>query len=67
MTPFSTIFDHAERVMKKRNKTFNVYLRGKHYDTVFYDLNPSHTSESVKLDLINHDGYPSGIVVIEEK
>jgi hypothetical protein len=40
---------------------WNVYLRGKLIDTVFYDKDCS--QDYVRDGLINHDGYDSEIVV----
>ena len=41
-------------------RAFNVYLNGKHVDTVFYT---NHTADEVRRSLINHDGYDPAIVV----
>jgi hypothetical protein len=49
-----------ERKSKMTNK-WNVYLRGKLIDSVFY--NNSVTAEEVKKGLVDHDGYPSNITV----
>lgn len=45
-------------------KAYEVYLQGKHIDTVFYK---GYTTEEVKESLINHDGYDTGIAVKERK
>ncbi len=42
-------------------KGWNVYLRGKLIDTVFFDEDV--TAEEVKRSLVNHDGYDAGIEV----
>ena len=42
---------------------FNVYLKGKLIDTVFYSKEYKEKVEDVKRSLINHDGYNSNIVV----
>jgi hypothetical protein len=52
--------------MKKRRRNpgsaaFNVYLKGRHVDTVFFD--GSFTSEEVRQALIRHDGYSPSIKV----
>lgn len=47
--------------MKQRK--FNVYLNGKLINKVYFDC--SCDCEYVKSSLINHDGYPSNIKVIE--
>jgi hypothetical protein len=53
--------------MEKRQQAWNVYrIRqdGSMYvvDTVFFD--PDMDSHDVKSSLVNHDGYPSDIVVL---
>ena len=40
---------------------WNVYLRGKLIDTVFFTTD--YTAEEVRRSLIDHDGYDSGITV----
>ena len=47
--------------MKRRNIPFQVFLRGKHVDTVFYGV-PA-TVDEVRRSLIDHDGYDPAIVV----
>lgn len=47
--------------------TFNVYLKGKLIDTVFYSANAIVDADEVKHSLINHDGYDSRIVVAKRK
>lgn len=42
-------------------KTWNVYVNGKLYDTVFFQS--ALTSEEVKRSLILHDNYPFNITV----
>ena len=50
---------------------YNVYLRGKLIDTVFWnshcDGGAKITAEDVKKSLINHDGYNPDIKVIPSK
>jgi hypothetical protein len=41
---------------------FNIYLKGKIIDSVFY-TDPKMTREEVKRALVEHDGYDSAIVV----
>ena len=43
-------------------QTFNVYLHGRLFDTVFYSK-LFITADEVKESLINHDGYDSRIMV----
>ena len=40
---------------------FDVYLKGKHIDTVFYDADMS--ALDVRRSLIDHDGYNECIIV----
>jgi hypothetical protein len=47
----------------KSHQAFNVYLRGKLIDTVFYPPNASVDCEEVRRSLVNHDGYHPAIVV----
>jgi hypothetical protein len=42
---------------------FDVHLRGKIIDTVFYGPKDKVTTAEVKRSLINHDGYDPGITV----
>ena len=44
----------------KKQEAFDVYLRGRKIDTVFAT---NYTVEEMRVSLINHDGYDSGIVV----
>lgn len=44
-------------------QVFDIYLRGKEIDTVFYGDSPKESAEDVKRSLVNHDGYNSNIVV----
>jgi len=44
---------------------WNVYYKGKLYTTVFYS--PGITQAEVLQGLIEHDGYPSGIVVVRQR
>ena len=48
-------------------KTFDVYLNGKVIDTVFYSKSANVDANEVKRSLVNHDGYDSGIEVIQVK
>ena len=45
---------------------WEVYLNGRHIDTVFYDETYT-TAEDVKRSLVNHDGYNPGIEVYRDK
>jgi len=44
-----------------RQTAWNVYLRGKLIDTVYYD--PDCDADYVRDGLINHDGYDPGIKI----
>lgn len=46
-------------------KAWNIYLRGKWIDTVFYDEDCDY--DYVLRSLINHDGYSPSILIIEGK
>lgn len=46
---------------------FNVYLRGKKIDTVFYADNSRETPEDVRRSLVEHDCYDPAIVVRRER
>lgn len=46
---------------RKPSGAFDVYLRGKKIDTVFFTS--EHTIDEVRRSLVGHDGYDSGIVV----
>lgn len=52
------------------HQAFNVYLRGKKIDKVFYTRSSGETlseaKESVRRSLVNHDGYDPGIKVTAE-
>ena len=48
-------------------RAFDVYLSGKHIDTIFYSQSANETPESVKRSLVDHDGYDPRIVVKEAK
>jgi len=52
------------RSSKNPHVPFDVYLKRKLIDTVFYS-DPRTTSEEVKRGLINHDGYDPGIRVVK--
>jgi hypothetical protein len=41
---------------------FDVYLNGKHIDTVFASVG-AYDADEMKKSLINHDGYSAGIKV----
>jgi len=45
---------------------WEVYLNGRHIDTVFYDETYS-TADEVKRSLVEHDGYNPGIEVYRDK
>jgi len=47
-------------------RAFDVFLKGKEIDTVFYSR-PFPAVAEVKKSLVNHDGYSSEIVVKERK
>lgn len=44
-------------------QAFDVYLKSKHIDTVFYSDGMKIGAEEVKKSLVEHDGYDSRIVV----
>lgn len=46
---------------------FDVFLRGKEIDTVFYSKDAKVDAEEVKRSLINHDGYDPGITVTQRR
>ncbi len=48
-------------------KAFNVYLKNKLIDTVFYDHSSNVTKDEVRQSLINHDGYNSHIRVTKQR
>ena len=48
-------------------RAFNVYLRGKLIDTVFYGDDERVTRDDVRRSLIGHDGYDPAIVVRERR
>ena len=48
-----------------RQRAFDVYLGGKHIDTVFYTATAVIDEEEVRRSLIYHDGYGPDIVVRE--
>lgn len=49
--------------MTTRHKSFDVWLRGRKVDTVFYSPGDNVTAEEVRQALINHDGYSVAIEV----
>jgi hypothetical protein len=61
---------NPRRGCRKRSRNphvpFNVYLKGKLIDTVFYS-DPKTTTDYVKRGLINHDGYDPGIRVVKRR
>lgn len=58
----------AKRPVKKAapQRAFNVYLKGKLIDTVFYSAKDSVDEKEVYDSLVNHDGYDPRIEVEEE-
>jgi hypothetical protein len=48
---------------EKRTQAYDVYLRGRLIDTVFYNIGGKETIADVKKSLVDHDGYDSNIVV----
>jgi hypothetical protein len=44
-------------------KAFDVYLKSKVIDTVFYKDTDTITRDEVKASLVNHDGYDPAITV----
>lgn len=48
-------------------KAFNVYLDDKCIDTIFYADTATETVDDVRRSLVNHDGYPSDIVVKRQR
>ena len=50
--------------MRDKAKAYNVYLRGKLIDIVWFT---GYTVEEARRSLINHDGYDDRIVVREGK
>jgi hypothetical protein len=50
-------------VKKACTGAWNVYLRGKNIDTVFYSPTAKVTADEVKRSLVNHDGYDPAITV----
>jgi hypothetical protein len=44
-----------------KHQAWNVYLRGRKIDTVFYDADI--TADDVRRSLINHDSYDARIIV----
>lgn len=59
----SIISRPTSRVMS--DTKYDVYLRGRLVDTVFYQ--GESTEESVKKDLVEHDGYDRNIVVVKAR
>ena len=55
-----------------RHQAFDVFRKGacgclREIDTVFYSEAPKTTVEEVRKSLIDHDGYPSDIIVKKVK
>jgi hypothetical protein len=48
-------------------RAFDVYLRGKLIDTVFYSTGAVVDADEVKRSLVNHDGYDPAITVRERR
>ena len=48
-------------------QAFNVYLKNKRIDTIFYSKSTKVDREEVRQSLINHDGYEPDIVVTKAK
>lgn len=53
------------RVDESKQNAWDVVLKGKVIDTIFYDADM--TEDDVKRSLINHDGYNSNIKVVKSK
>lgn len=51
----------------RRHQPFDVYLRGKLIDTVFYSASANVDVDEVRRSLIDHDGYDPAIVVKKAK
>ena len=49
------------------HQAYDVFLRGKEIDTVFYSASLNESAEDVKRSLVNHDGYDPSIVVVKRK
>lgn len=43
---------------------WDVIRKGKVIDTVFFFFGEGHTAEEVRKSLIEHDGYPTDIIVV---
>ena len=57
-----------KRPSRTKEQTFNVYLRGKWIDRIFYySITQPLTEKEVKTNLIEHDGYDPAIQVEEKK
>ena len=50
-------------IPEQRTQPYDVYLRGKLIDTVFYDVGGKETLADVKKSLVDHDGYDPAILV----
>jgi hypothetical protein len=48
-------------------QAFDVYLRGKKIDTIFYGQNVKVDVDEVKRSLVGHDGYDSAIRVVKQR
>jgi hypothetical protein len=60
-----TYSNRGARKMKNPSVGWNVYLRGKLIDTVFFTTD--YTAEEVKRSLVQHDGYDPGITMRRER
>lgn len=56
--------------MKRKSFGFDIYLQGKHIDTVFYSSDffkgfkiLKEVKDSIKESLVNHDGYHPNIII----
>ena len=56
----------GEMVNEGKVQAWDVYLRGKNIDTVFY-TDKSITADEIKRSLVDHDGYDPNIVVKKAK
>lgn len=54
---------------KRSLRAFDVFhpYEDEPFDTVFYNHDDLITYDEVKRSLVNHDGYPSDIIVVEQK
>ena len=66
LRPFG-IGEESLPLNRSPHRPFNVYLKGKLIDTVFYSGGTNVDNDEVRRSLINHDGYDPAIVVREER